>query len=87
MPIAIRTPIIAPMTATILLIIIPLKHNGDGPKNTRSPANQKNRVKTNNPTIMSIAPTALLLPEPKYEVNIPKIKLAAANESIIILNR
>jgi hypothetical protein len=53
----------------------------------RSPAPHINRTNTINPIIMSIAPTALLLPDPKYAVNIPAMILATANTSINMLKK
>jgi hypothetical protein len=78
------------MTATTPLVITPRKFIivGGAPINeVKSSAPHINRTNTINPIIMSIAPTALLLPDPKYAVNIPAMILATANTSINMLKK
>ena len=90
MPRAINAPITAPMTATIPLVITPTKFiiSGGAPINdVRSPAPHRNKTNTINPIMINIAPTALLLPDPKYAVNIPATILATANTSINMLKK
>jgi len=87
MPSAINAPIIAPMTATIPSVTTPTNDIGAVPINVRIPANHKNRINTINPITMRIAPTALLLPDPKYAVKIPAIILATAKTSISMLKK
>jgi len=55
--------------------------------NARIPANQRNSTPTTRPITIKIAPTALLLPDPKYAVNTPAIILATANTSINMLKK
>lgn len=64
-PRAINAPMIAPITATTPLTTYPANENGAGPMNERIPANQRNKTPTINPITIKIAPTALLLPDPK----------------------
>ena len=88
-PRAIIAPTTAPMTATIPFVIIPQKFiiAGGVPINVRTPAPHRNRTNTINPMMTNIAPTARLLPDPNYAVNIPATMLAIANTSINILNK
>ena len=62
-----------------------LSRAGGTPKNVIIPAPHKNTMPTNNPMITNTAPTTLLLPDPKYAVNIPAIMLAMANTSVSML--
>ena len=88
-PTAINAPITAPTTAAILLMIMSLPAHviETVPKNGINPANQRNMKPTSKPIIIKIAPTTLLLPDPKYAVNIPAMTLATANTSINILKK
>jgi hypothetical protein len=74
------------MTATTPLIMtsFPAQDIGAVPIKDKRPANQRNRTNTINPITISIAPTALLLPDPKYAVNIPAMILATANTFLLM---
>ena len=85
MPSAINAPITAPMTATMPPVTTPTNDIGATPMNVRMPANHKNRTNTINPIMIRIAPTALLLPDPKYAVKNPAMMLAMAKTSISML--
>ncbi len=67
-PSAIRAPTIAPMTATIPLVIVPTRFIipvGVPMNDARIPAPQRKMTPTISPMIIRIAPTIRLFPDPK----------------------
>ena len=67
-PKAIKAPIIAPITATIPLVIVPTRFKtpvGMPINDVKTPAPQRKINPTISPIIIKIPPTALLFPDPK----------------------
>ena len=89
-PSAIAAPTTAPSTETIPLVIVPEKSRKAGAagiKESNPVPPHRNITKTSNPMMINIAPTARLLPDPKYAVNIPAMMLAMEKTSVNMLKK